>query len=68
MRFYSDNRTGSRKNRYIAVQADGSSDASIAVKRADRDDSMGGTWVYLSRDQALKVAAQILTIASKLEN
>ena len=68
MRFYSDERSGTRKTRYVAAQNDASAEGNLAVKTADGAGFMDGTWVYLTKNQALALAAQILLIASGLED
>ena len=69
MRFYSDDQSGTRKKRYVAVQNDASEDGFVTLKTAEGEGGfMDGTWVYLTKKQALELAAQVLLLASGLED
>ena len=68
MRFYSDERKGSRKHRYIAAQSDCGDKGFVAVKTAEQEWDFTGTWVYLTKNQALKLAGQLLFFASTMED
>lgn len=73
MRIYSDGEKGTRKRRFLSVQGDSSSAKFLAVKTADSGEGLvngvfDGTWVYLTKKDAIRLAGEVLIIASKMED